>query len=352
MIMCTFLRQYPTTKRAVIAARFLFCARFACYIRRMTTSSKPKLALLSDVQGWAFCQQMHDLEEYLAGRFDIEHLYVFDWVVRNQPVPDLSKYDALYCPYHRWNIGQHLPWRKTLGSLRAQWLFPENKRVPQSMEFEVVNRFRAFNVVNRANYAEYAQGCPNLHYLTNPVNMRRFPQQPTRRDTLVASWNGNAGHSNSLGEDVKGFHSIVVPACAQADVPLVYAEYNTCRKAPAEMPAFYQQANVALSASLYEGASSSVMEAMAAGLALVVTDCGNHREIRDKQLTKYGESGIRVVERSVGEFVRELRFLKDNPDLAYEMGQLNRRSIAEDWSWDVWAGPFERFLSIPLETQP
>ena len=311
--------------------------------------SKPRLALLSDVQGWAFCVQMHDLETYLADHFDVEHLYVFDWVTGRQAVPDLHQFDVIYCPYHRWNIDRHLPWEKTLGSLRAQWLFPEEKRAPQVKEFAVVNRFRAFNVVNRMNYDEYRIGCPNLHYLTNPVNMRRFPQATAKRDTVIASWNGNAAHSNSADGDVKGFYSIVFPACRHAEVPLVYAEYNTCRKAPAEMPEFYQQANLALSASLYEGASSSCMEAMAAGLALIATDCGNHREMRDLQLQKYGESGIRVVERSVESFTRELLFLRDKPGLVHEMGQINRRSIAEDWSWDVWADPFARFLSIPLE---
>ena len=39
--------------------------------------------------------------------------------------------------------------------------------------------------------------------------------------------------------------------------------------------------------------------------------------------------------------------LKADPGLVYEMGQINRRSIAEDWSWDVWAAPFARFLEVP-----
>ena len=254
----------------------------------MASSSKPRLALLSDVQGWAFCVQMHDLEEYLSDRFDVTHLYVFDWVVRNQPVPNLHEFDVVYCPYHCWHIERYLPWEKTLGSLRAQWLLPEVKRAPQAEEFAIVNRFRAFNVVNRANYDEYKPGCPNLCYLTNPVNTRRFSVATPRRTEVIASWNGNAGHSNALEEDVKGFYSIVHPACKQAEVPLVYAEYNTCRKAPAEMPEFYLQANLAMSASIYEGASSAVMESAAAGLALLVTDCGNHREMQESQLAKYG----------------------------------------------------------------
>lgn len=310
--------------------------------------SKPRLAMLSDVRGWAFCVQAHDLELFLAERLEVTHMYVAEWVA-GAPVPNLLEYDTVYCPYHRWNIDRYLPWDRTLGSLRAQWLFPERKRQPMAEEFAVVNRFRAFNVVNRTNFAEYEHGCSRLHYLTNPVNVRRFPVPTPRRNEVIASWNGNAGHTNASGEDVKGFYSIVHPACKKAGVPLVFAEYSTCRKEPHEMPAFYLQGNLGLSASLYEGASSSVMEAMAAGLAMIVTDCGNHREMQEMQIKRYGETGMRIVERSIDALAAELAVLKNDPDLVYEMGQINRQSVIDDWSWDVWADPFFRFLTIPLE---
>jgi glycosyltransferase involved in cell wall biosynthesis len=265
-----------------------------------------------------------------------------------QEHPDLSWFDSVYCPYHRWHIDNLLPREKTLGSLRAQWLVPEHRRPPRHEEFDVVNSFVAFNVVSRRNYREYHAACPDLWYLTNPVNMRRFPKATPKRDELIASWNGNAGHSNALHEDVKGFHSIVRPACARVGVPLVFAEYGLHRKTPAEMPEFYQQANVALSASLYEGASSAVMESMASGLAVVVTDCGNHREMQLAQLRRFGQTGIRIVERSIDAFEQELRVLKEDPTLIAEMGEINRESIRLDWSWDVWIEGFIEFLLTPL----
>ncbi|MBU0706718.1 glycosyltransferase family 4 protein [Patescibacteria group bacterium] len=306
--------------------------------------------LVSDVRGWAFDQNFHDLEEYLSDRFDFEHAYVWEWQVdKVVSMPDFKQYDVVFCPYHRWGYEAHMPWGRTLGALRAQWLFPERKRRPGREEFDLVNWYAAFQVVTRVNYEELHEGCPGVRYLTNAVNMRRFVDLPEPRAVPVVSWSGNAGHSNPLNEDVKGFHSVIVPACAQARVPLQYAEFVLNRVAPKDMPGFYREGNVTVCASLYEGASSSVMEAMAAGHAVVATDVGNHREMHESMLSRCGESGIILVDRSVEAFADVLSCLQGDPEKVREMGRINREEIALNWSWDVWADRFAEFLSIPLE---
>lgn len=304
--------------------------------------------LLADVRGWAFDQNLHDLAEYLKDDFDFSFGYVWEWTVEKKPIPDLEVFDAVFAPYHRWNIDEHLPIGRTLGSLRAQWLFPERKRPPQQEEFDVVNRFVSFHFVNQRNFDEYKDNCPGAVYLTNPVNMRRFPEPTQIRDLVVCSWNGNAGHTNMLEEDVKGFHSIVMPACHSVGVPLVFAEYNTNKRAPSEMPAFYQLGNLELCASLYEGASNSVMESMACGQAVIATDCGNHREMHESMLAEYGDSGILLVERTLDAFCAAIYTLQKKPARVAEMGRINRLEIARRWSWDAWAAGYKAFLRAPL----
>ena len=218
---------------------------------------------------------------------------------------------------------------------------------PGPAEFDLVNRFAAFHVVTAANFAELREHCPGAVYLTNPVNVRRFDRGET--PGVVASWNGNAQHNSAgSGIDVKGFHSIVEPACRQSHTPLVIAEYHTCRLPPAEMPAFYRRGSVALCASLFEGASNSTMEAMAAGQALITTDSGNHRELRDSQIEHLGETGIEIVERNVEAFVAALRRLQADPGRAQRMGAINRREIAERWSWSAWADRYAAFVERAL----
>lgn len=306
--------------------------------------TRPKVLLLSDVRGWAFDINLRDMAEYLKDHFD----FSFWYVAENKPWPS-QPMDLVYLPYLRWpGVNPLVDYRKALGSLRTRYFWPEAPNVPDTTEFNLVNTFRGFHVVTTDNLAELAANCPNTVYLTNPVNMRRFPTATPRRGDVVCSWNGNAKHINSAGVDVKGFYSLVQPACAAAGVPLVYAEYHTKRVPPAEMPAFYQQANLAVSVSLYEGASNSVMEAMASGLALITTDVGNHREMRDSQLKHLGDTGIILVDRDLRSITDAIHTLKVDPLRVHTMGKLNRKEIDARWSWAAWATRYTDFFRRAL----
>jgi ubiquinone/menaquinone biosynthesis C-methylase UbiE len=311
--------------------------------------SRPRTLLVSDVRGWAFDQNMQDLEQYLGSDFQIEHGYVYGWVTGAGPAPDFREYDVVYLLYHRFGIEPWVPADRVVGSLRSQVLFPERQEPVGQVEKEVLDKYVAFHVTNHESYVKLSALRPDILYLPNPVNMRRFPAReapPARRVTF--EWNGNAHHSNKTKEDVKGFHSIIVPAVKRAQVPLEFAEYNTCRLSPEEMPGFYSRADVALCASSYEGSSNSTLEAMAAGLALVTTDVGNHREMQERQLEQWGDSGIVIVERSINAFVHEVRRLASLPERVWEMGLVNRKEIEARWSWDVWAEGYRDFLRAPV----
>jgi glycosyltransferase involved in cell wall biosynthesis len=220
---------------------------------------------------------------------------------------------------------------------------PETEKPYDEEDIALANSFAAFHVVHQAMFDILKDKCPKLLYLTNPVNMKRYPEKTPVEDQVIASWNGNAQHASGK-RDVKGFYTIVKPACEAVGIQLEYAEYNTKRIPYAEMPQFYMRSNLAICASLYEGASNSVMEAMASGQALICTDAGNHVEMRDKQLSAYHDTGIVLVPREVGAFVQAIKQLKDYPERVVEMGKINRKSIEEQWSWSVWADGYRGFL--------
>jgi len=316
-------------------------------------SQRRPLALLSDVHGWAFWQNMDDLAITVADEYDPRHVVLVDSWVGGKP-PTFTNGDVVFRCYHRsegvWSLDHVLPWKSTLGSLRSSWFWPENRQPPGQREYDLVNRYAGFQVVTQDNYRQLAAHCPNVRLLTNPVRMDRFTPT-TVSDHIVASWNGNARHFNAAGEDVKGFSSIVVPACKAAGIPLISAEYNVPtgpgrRRQPAEMPAFYAKANVALIASLYEGSSNSFKEAMAAGLAVITTNCGDAMETYNQQIDVYGESGLLIVERSVDMFTAALGLLKADPSYALYMGRINRQDVKDHWSWDVWKDRYLEFLSL------
>lgn len=300
---------------------------------------RPRVLLVSDVRDWAFDVNAKAMEKYLP-EFKCTHVYMTD-IVR---WPDPWMFDAMFMPFHRWGIDAYVPWDRALGSLRSASFWAETGAPPGPAEIELVNKHRAFYTVTREPYEALKAHCPNVMYLTNPVDTRMFNPDAITYDEIVASWTGNARHANGIGLDVKGFDSIVRPACSNAAVRLEFAEYSTNRLPHAQMPAFYAKGNVTLCASSYEGCSNSVLEAMACGHAVIATDVGNHREMRDSQLRHFGHSGIELVDRDIDAFAEALRRLKSEPVRIGRMGQLNAREIRDRWSWPVWRDRYAAFF--------
>jgi len=77
-----------------------------------------------------------------------------------------------------------------------------------------------------------------------------------------------------------------------------------------------------------EGTSTSVMEAMAAGLPVISTDSGG-----TKYLIKDGENGFIVKQKNSEELAKAIQKLLDNPELRKKMGETNQEKAKEkDWS--------------------
>jgi glycosyltransferase involved in cell wall biosynthesis len=303
--------------------------------------SRPRGILVADVPGWAFDQNNDDAIEYCSDYFDLSKFYMVDL----NSLPNRWDCDFIFCPWHR-ALG-HFKNRTKLGSLRSQWFDTSRPAPPAHGDIDLVNRCAGFHVVTRGVYDSLKEHCPGVVYLTNPVNTRRFPRATAVDKEIVCCWNGNAQHSSAgNGTDAKGFYSIVVPACSNAGVKLAMAEYHTNKLRPHQMPRFYQRANVALCASAFEGASNSVMEAMASGLAVIVTDVGNHREMHESMLRHHGDSGMLIIGRDVNSFAEAISSL--TPKRALEMGAINRQEIQERWSWDAWRDRYLDFYSMAV----
>jgi glycosyltransferase involved in cell wall biosynthesis len=303
------------------------------------TPRRPRGLMVADVPGWAFDINQQDAAKY-CDSIDWDHWFVID---RKSP-PPMSKYDFVFLPFHRWGLNHYWWGAPVLGSLRSQWLDPNKPGEIPEMDRLFIRRCAGFHVVHQGGL-DALKEFENVVYLTNPVNMKRFPKQ-TAVKGIVAEWNGNAGHFSGINGDVKGYHSIIVEACKKTKTRLKTAEFSTMRLPPERMGDFYCQSSVALCASKYEGASNSVMEAMASGLALLCTDVGNHREMQESQLEHFGETGIQIVDRSPEAFSEALSALK--PSRVAEMGEINRQEIQERWSWDAWRDCYTDFFRMAL----
>jgi glycosyltransferase involved in cell wall biosynthesis len=79
-----------------------------------------------------------------------------------------------------------------------------------------------------------------------------------------------------------------------------------------------------------EGLSNSIMEYMACGLPVICTDSGGNRE-----LVIEGETGLLVPPGDVEAVVRQLRSLRDDPEMAGRMGRAGRKRIATVFTVDA-----------------
>ena len=104
-----------------------------------------------------------------------------------------------------------------------------------------------------------------------------------------------------------------------------------------DIPEILSEISVAVSPSLAEAISNSVVEAMAAGVPVVATRVGGNPEAIED-----GQSGIIVPARDAEALARPIARLLEDPALASRMGEAARRRVAERFSMESMINATER----------
>lgn len=112
------------------------------------------------------------------------------------------------------------------------------------------------------------------------------------------------------------------------------------------MPAVYQEADVFVLPSEQEGMSIALLEAMASGLPVIVTDTGGTAELVTK-----GENGEIVPWADVPALVRALRELLQADDLRRRMGAENRRRVLR-FGWPALATRYLELCARVMASAP
>jgi glycosyltransferase involved in cell wall biosynthesis len=92
-----------------------------------------------------------------------------------------------------------------------------------------------------------------------------------------------------------------------------------------KMPEVYRQNDIFISASIQEGMSNAMLEAMASGLPIVTTRCEGLSELIDG-------NGLIVEQDNVKEIAKAIKRLADNPELYKQMSSAARKQ-AEKFNW-------------------
>jgi glycosyltransferase involved in cell wall biosynthesis len=114
---------------------------------------------------------------------------------------------------------------------------------------------------------------------------------------------------------------------------------------PPKIDFFYRKSHIYLSASLFEGVSNSIMEAMTFGLPVFATDVGDNN-----LLVKHGETGLLFPVKSPEKMAKAIIELLENPEKLKAMGVKGYYHIRSNFSMDNFYNNYVNLLEL-LEKQ-
>jgi len=184
---------------------------------------------------------------------------------------------------------------------------------------------------------------PDLFF---PIGLERLSTIPEGREVVVG-WVGNSKWASSLG-DKKGVHTILIPAVEQLraeglPIRLELADRQGGFIPHDRMVHYYARIDVYVCTSDIEGTPNPVLEAMACGVPVVSTDVGIVPQVFGPQ-----QSEFVLADRSVECLKAALRRLVANPDLFTHLSRENLERI-EGWAWRLKTEKFDRFFRSVLE---
>lgn len=161
---------------------------------------------------------------------------------------------------------------------------------------------------------------------------------------LVVGWVGNSAWGAHSHDDAKGLHTILKPAIDRLGregvaVTAHFADIQDRRRNRDEMATYYREIDVLVCASLIEGTPNPVLEAMAAGVAVVSTDVGIVRKALGPL-----QAQMILATRSPEAMADALRRLAEDRALLARLKAENL-SVIPAWDWavttqgwpDLWA---------------
>lgn len=335
---------------------------------------KPRIALIVDVQDWAYGNIARQLMRRLGAHFEFRFLPmdVVDHLARALILAEDC--DVLHffwretlgilqtdyvSAYLGWGGVDYAPWRyrfvlqKAISTAVYDHLFLDDearkKRLPM---FQQVDAYYVSSNKLKAIYdgiPEYPKPAAVLpdgvdRELFFPKDLARFAGVGDRE--LVVGWVGNSAWSAEV-EDFKGVHTILKPAIEQLQaagyrVRADFADRQTRFIPHASMVDYYAGIDVLVCTSKIEGTPNPVLEAMACGVPVVSTDVGIVRDALGAEQRQFV-----LADRSVACLVQALRRLLDEKGLLARLSAENLASVTA-WGWDVKALAFVDYFHTCL----
>lgn len=214
---------------------------------------------------------------------------------------------------------------------------PDRHVKPPVKLIRFLSKYKGINAVSKRLYLLFkSAGLEQVVYTPNGVDTELFRpfKEPFEGDELVVGYSGSLKHDWR-----KGITEFIEPACRKAGVKLKKAMLADGHYVPIDkMPQFYNDIDVYLCASSSEGFSLSVLEASSCGRPIISTKVGGCEDLIEE-----GVNGF-LVDRNVDEIADKLILFKENRKLVKQMGDANRKTIENRWSWKLRTPAWIEFI--------
>lgn len=349
---------------------------------------KKKLCIVADVKGWAFDSISKKVKKDLSYKYDIdikyfnrreEKDYFFEFV------ESLKKYDLVHFLNRRMlllldssifkekvknnghNYEEYINYCKNKFStsvydymdIDASGIKEHSKIFNNYTKKYYVATKKLLEIYN--SISEYKKPYSMVHDICDgdifkPNNIERFEIDNIKNRDIIIGWCGNSQHSGEKDVDLKGFRTILKPVVDELisngyHIKGYYADRNETPKDSEEMPAYYNEIDIIVCASVHEGTPRPVLEAMYSGVTIISTNVGIVPEAFGKLQRKFiiGDRNNGLNDDEVRKNLKEaIIYLYNHRELFKQIYHENLISI-EKFDGGKTIKTFEEFFDACLE---
>ena len=362
------------------------------------SESRPRIALITDTDDWAFANISRQLLRYLGDQYDFKIIPLVQLGEIEQARSYRSNGERAFVPGGASAFGQglllandcdivHVFWREFLTLIDSKLLsdyashlglryeefrrlYLEGRVISTSVydhlfldEASLRERKHIFTDIVTGYYVSsqkletiYSQleGYPTPEAvledgvdltLFRPMHLDRFDDIGAR--PIVIGWVGNSSWAAALGDN-KGVQTILIPAIDELRAEGVPVRLNLADRQEQHiphdrMPEYYRDIDLYICTSNIEGTPNPVLEAMACGVPIISTDVG----IVPQALGPLQRQFI-LRHRSVACLKEAIRDLASSPHLFRQLSVENLERV-KSWSWETKAKNFSGYFDRLLE---
>lgn len=336
---------------------------------------KPTIALIVDVEDWAFSNISKQVMKYLEPRYNFKYISM-------DSVDNIIKllFYVKECDLIHFFWRGHLSWLndsggyqylKTIGcSDPKQYInnlvldlnistavydhlyLENNARMTRNILKYANNYYVSSNKLKKIYNTITDLKQPKM-VITDGVDLNKFyPKYLNRFDNIkkrkiVVGWVGNSMWSSEI-EDFKGVNTILKPALNELieegyPIKMLFADKNEKMIPHDKMKDYYSKIDLYICTSKIEGTPNPILESMACGIPIISTDVGIVKDAFGKKQKQFI-----LKERNKNCLKDKIIDLINNPKIFKELSDENLFSI-KSWSWKEKAKDFDKYFKFCLK---